>query len=297
MKFLFDFDGVLTEQTEEALRVREIFRDAIARIGRTSVESAERLVARGEAEMEKAPTRHGWKMHGRVTAFANEDLFIRNNGLAAHFDEAAAAGDAELAELLTRARAEGFKDFYALAQQAYLDMVEETRSGKMKPTDPETGPLLNGLVRAGHEVVIVSNSGTDRILNLLERAGVPGQAHTAHPTARLRVRGDARKFELAENPDSFLVDGYAVEVARPVYENILREEKPDAVIGDVFSLDLALPLQLSRRVPESFRGIRLYLRTRDYTPAWSKRYFSRSEAPTAQLRLLADLRGLAEFTG
>jgi len=48
-----------------------------------------------------------------------------------------------------------------------------------------------------------------------------------------------------------------VELRRPRYEAILREEAPDAVVGDVFSLDLALPLALRRREP-AWRHVRLF---------------------------------------
>jgi hypothetical protein len=65
------------------------------------------------------------------------------------------------------------------------------------------------------------------------------------------------------------VAGYRVETSRPLYESILKEERPGAVVGDVFSLDLALPLHLSRS--GELGPVQAFLRERHYTPEWSRR--------------------------
>ena len=61
-----------------------------------------------------------------------------------------------------------------------------------------------------------------------------------------------------------------VDIARPDYERVLREERPDAVVGDVFSLDLALPLAFKRRDP-AWRHVRLFWLVHPYTPERMKR--------------------------
>jgi hypothetical protein len=66
------------------------------------------------------------------------------------------------------------------------------------------------------------------------------------------------------------LDGMRIELARPHYEAILREEAPDAVVGDVFSLDLAVPLALRRSEP-SWTHVRLFWLVRDYAPARMRR--------------------------
>lgn len=295
MKFLFDFDGVLTNQTEEALRVRELFLDEMVQTGGSQAGPAAQLFAQGEQAMDREPHRHGWRHHGRVTAFANEDLFIRNNGLAACLDDWAGAGEPVLLEVLGRIRDRGIPSFQALANRAYDRMLEETRAGVLKPIDPFSKDLMEGLLGRGHDVVVVSNSSTDRIIHLLGSVGLKACAHAEEPNARLRVRGDARKFELGAESRVSPVGEYAVEVSRPYYERILREEVPGAVIGDVFSLDLALPLYLARTESARFGGLRAYLRTRPYTPAWSREHVLCS-APDgkASLHLLPELSLLLE---
>lgn len=295
MKFLFDFDGVLTNQTEEALRVKAIFAETLSRITGLEEQAIRVLLAQGESAMDSSPDRHGWMSRGRVTAFANEDLFIRVNGLAACLDQWAYEGQTGAREMLQAVRATGLESFFALAQLAYQQMVGETQSGKLKPIDPKTAPLMQKLLEAGHTAVVVSNSGTERILQLLQGAGIEAVAHTADPSARIRVRGDARKFELGEFSRSFQAGCYRVEVARPVYEAILREERPGAVVGDVFTLDLALPLHLARTEPMSFGGMNLFLRTQHYTPSWSREFMASSKESSAKLRLLDDIQQLIDF--
>jgi len=282
MKIVSDFDGVLTEQTEEADRMRELF---VARLGEISGLDAELLddcIARGEAAMTAEPTAHGWRAKGRVTAYADEDLFIRNNGLAACFDDWARAGEAPFGEMAARLGITDYADFTALANWAYTEMTRETSQGQHKPLDPAAKQVIERLLARGDQIVIVSNSQTGRIEEMLAASGIPlGDG--------LTVRGDARKYELADRPQSFEVAGYRIEVGRPAYEEILRSEQPQMVIGDVFSFDLALPLYLARTEPETFGGMHLLLRLRDYTPSWAREMFVASDEPHAQLHPLESL--------
>ena len=139
----------------------------------------------------------------------------------------------------------GISGFSALAQKSYEQMAQETAAGQIKPLDPESAAVLQSVLARGDEVVIVSNSGTERIRQLLGGAGIearedPGPGH-------LRIRGSARKFLLSDAPRHLDVGDYRIPLDRPHYEQILLEERPDVVVGDVFSLDLALPLDLVRR--------------------------------------------------
>ncbi len=89
-------------------------------------------------------------------------------------------------------------------------------------------------------------------------------------------RGDARKF--AFDPAGSEIAAYGalrIETRRPQYEAILREELPDAVVGDVFSLDLSLSLALKRREP-AWRHVRLFWIVRDDTPLRIRREVERA---------------------
>lgn len=286
MKYLFDFDGVLTDQTEEAHRVRALFVEQVEQSSGWSSARVLELFSQAEQALDRAPHDHGWRFLGRVSAFANEDLFVRNNGLAACLDDWMAQGKTVVP---------GVKSFSDLSTVAYDAMLAETRSGKLKPIDPVSRTLMEGLLSRGHDIVVVSNSGTDRIVQLLESVGLQPEAHSSNPQARLRVRGDARKFELGSDARVRPVGPYPVDVSRPVYERILREEVPSAVIGDVFSLDLALPLELARSESARFGGLRAYLRVRPYTPSWSREYVQTCQATAhASTHVLEHLSDLLE---
>jgi FMN phosphatase YigB (HAD superfamily) len=270
MKLLSDFDGVLTDLTAEARRVRELF-DAELASARPGCEAETRAtVEAAERACDAEPHRHGWTWEGRVTAFVDEDLFVRVNGIAARLDEEADRGAGGPAALRAAVQARGRKHFRDVAQAAYVAMTVETAAGKIHPVDAATPQVLGELVRRGVEIVVVSNSGTERILRLLRDAGLDARPHDGAPHP-LRVRGDAKKFVLGDDPArrrSFRAGAYDVQTDRPHYEAILREERPDFVLGDVFSLDLALPIALRRGGEPGFAGLHALLRRRPYTPAW-----------------------------
>jgi len=275
MKILSDFDGVMTEQSEEGALELQIFRDGIVAAGLSPNETDE-LVAQGVRDLAAAPLRHGWRSKGRLTGYADEDLFIRNIALATHFDQrsdATTSGpDTSFDALARRARAAlvtaGTASFWDLVVRAHDEMVRRTQAGQLTPMDPIVGRTLEALLADGHEIVVVSNSGNQRVLSLLESLGLRPSAHDQAPHESFRVRGGARKFELGPDPQWLDFGGREVDVARPPYQTILREEQPDFVIGDVFSFDLATPLQLART--QEIRPLRAILRLRAYTPAWAR---------------------------
>ncbi len=51
---------------------------------------------------------------------------------------------------------------------------------------------------------------------------------------------------------------------------------PDYVLGDVFSLDLALPLYLRMNDPK-FQKLKVIQKVQKYTPSWVKDYLSKAE--------------------
>ena len=51
---------------------------------------------------------------------------------------------------------------------------------------------------------------------------------------------------------------------------------PDYVIGDVFSMDIALPVYLRMNDPQ-FKKLKIIQKIQKYTPAWVKEYLSKEE--------------------
>jgi FMN phosphatase YigB (HAD superfamily) len=298
MKLVADFDGVMTNLNHEAKRVQEL----VVELWSTSEGNSATPQAWFDRAMQAVvanPESWGWEILGRISAYADEDAFVQTNAIGSWLDTRTPHEPA-LQTALLKLKASGIDSYKALAQRAYIRMTEEVMSSSLTPIDPETRPALEKLIAIGVDVVITSNSGTDRILDIFKKAGIPACAHPERKAGFVRVRGGARKFELGTSAKLVRMGDREVDIARPVYDGILREELPDAVIGDVFSLDLALPFALASSEPKLFpRGLRALLREREYTPKWSKDLCrSRWQQGTAVLEHVTDLRQLPElFSG
>lgn len=291
MKLLTDFDGVLTNLEHEARRVRECFEEGLRAAGGPL---ASEITSRAVSEMEREPHNHGWHSQGRISAFCNEDGFIHVNALADCLDHWNNRGQREVTSVLEGLETAGLSSFHALAQQSFQKVMAETAKGTgPSPLDPSTGDVLSTLLKQGVEIVVVSNSGTERILQILKAAGLSPVGH-GQGEGQLRVRGNAGKFVLGREPRTFSAGPYRVETDRPGYEAILLEEKPDVVVGDVFSLDLALPLELAR-TREGLRGLTAILRKREYTPAWSIEHLMTGLGTEVKRGVIDELDSLLEL--
>lgn len=265
MKIVSDFDGVLTDQTGEAERAHQLFRSLM--VEKTDLPEARvaELLQEARAAIEAVPWDYGWESEGRMSAYANEDLFVRTIGTALYLDRKAPA---------TRFLGDTAASFQELSALSYRQMTEETSRGEHEPFDPVAAQVLQTMLDKGHEVVVVSNSATKRVVELLASANVPVVADEVATGAEgrvVRVCGGAQKYVLSadsngDTPPGFAVGRYFCAVDRPHYRAILEAEDPDMVIGDVFTLDLALPIALGR---SRGRKLRAVLRRRPYTPQWS----------------------------
>ena len=138
----------------------------------------------------------------------------------------------------------------------------------------------------GHEVFIVSNSAGEKINDFLN------QNHFQE-NHRPTVRGGARKFGLGKKANPLLIskgteDGdVVVDTDRPDYEKALMEIRPDAVVGDVFCLDLALPIRLKREGKLDFKGGFFY-RHREYTPSKMVELITGRGTQVPEVKLIRD---------
>lgn len=227
MKIVSDFDGVFTNPVGEAAAIFEDFIMASESQAGLSREAVLNVRARQSAE----PWKHGWPDAGRVSAFCDEDPFIA---------------------LIALSQELGLRD---IASQCFHNV----RASALH-VDDRALAAAHALVKAGHELVIVSNSSPERIERIVGERFPKG----------VRVRGNASKFATTPTAPTLDVGRYKVPLERPAYHSILVDEKPDLVIGDVFTLDLSYPLQL--RAKGMLPNVRVALVERPYTPAWSKAY-------------------------
>ena len=267
MKLVSDFDGVWTYPDAEA--------EAQGRILDAMLEGAlpEELRDRGRewigaarAAVAATPRRWGWRANGTMSAFGDEDPFTAHNGLL-HYVEEAAASDPVARAVLDGFAARGarFDDAGGESHARGVASVVAARGPAMAPGAAEAG---RGLLDAGVEVVVVSNSPNEKLAEWFGSAGIATRPHPERAERTFRLRGRSRKFEIDPGrSESLRLGDLTIETARPVYERVLREERPDAVIGDVFSLDVALPLRLKRTEPE-WGALRVLWLMQPYTPRW-----------------------------
>lgn len=268
VKLVSDFDGVWTLPDDEARAQGEVLESALTGwLPETERAAAAGWIRAARAAVLRAPQRYGWAVDGRVSAFADEDPFVRHSAFL-HYVSVHAAADPMAAKLEAAARAHGHDGLDALGGWSHAEGVKRVAATRGPGILPESAAAGHAMLDTGVEVAVVSNSGTDKLAAWFAHAGVPARVHPERAPGALRLRGSARKFILdAGRSDLLELGGLRFETARPSYEAVLRDEMPGAVVGDVFSLDLALPLALKRR-EKAFAGMRLLWLVRDYTPAW-----------------------------
>jgi len=265
MKLLSDFDGVWTYPEAEGVAHGAALDAALeGALGEGDRAAVRDWIARARAALRAEPTRWGWTASGRISAYADEDPFTAHGALL-HYLESSRGSD-PLAARLAAAVEERDGSLDALGGRAHVGGVRDVEAQRGPGITAGAAQAGRDLLARGVEVVVVSNSGTEKLKRWFDHAGLPNRIHPDHAEGALRLRGSARKFVLAPGAgDAFEAGGLRVDVARPHYEAVLREERPDAIVGDVFSLDLALPLALKRR-DAGWRNVRLFWLVHPYSP-------------------------------
>lgn len=267
MKLLSDFDGVWTHPREESRAQGDLVDAQLVAWSPPELrDEARAWLADARRRVLAQPDLYGWAPGGRLSCFADEDPFAEHSALLhyihlhAGIDRVATA----LHEAVLEPGHESLEAFGGAAHAEAVARVEQSRGPGVLATAAEAGRrMLSG----GVEIVVVSNSGREKLDRWFAHAQLPHVVHPEIAPGSLRLRGGARKFVL--DPARCAIESFgtlSVETARPYYDGILREEMPGAVVGDVFSLDLSLPLVLKRTDP-AWRNVRLFWLVHDYTPA------------------------------
>jgi phosphoglycolate phosphatase-like HAD superfamily hydrolase len=259
-KILSDFDGVWTDQADEAAAVRGFAIEELAHVcgvprGRAldEYDAFARLVA-------AAPHEHGWAPDGRISAYADEDPLCETSAIARWLS---VADDPRAVRVRDAIVAAGFADMQAFSEHLFHGGVARFRSEHPPWIVPGARGMLDALHGAGAELVVVSNSASDKLIAFFASAGIDAGEGEGH---ELRVRGSAGKFVLGGD-DTITVGGRPIFVDRPRYRDVVTDEAPDLIVGDVFSLDLAMP-HVMRRDGVAGAPRVLALRRHSHTPAW-----------------------------
>ncbi len=261
-KLLSDFDGVWTDQAFEAQNVKLYLVSEAARLAGVGADQAQAHFEEFERHVKAEPARYGWAPDGRITAYVDEDPFCEANAIAMLLDErrhepaAKRYRDAILAS--------GFETLTKFADHCFMTATAAFRIQHPPALVPDAKAMLEELLACGVEVVVVSNSSSDKIVGWFRQIGVDARVE---PGGQMRVRGAAQKMTLGPTDESIELAGRAIRVDRPLYRKVIEQERPQMVIGDVFSLDLALPHVL-RRAGHAFAPRELVLRRHPHTPRW-----------------------------
>ncbi len=285
IKLISDFDGIWTNQNIEAEYVWNYILDSIAELSGMEKNNVDKFLSLCKDEMNKEPHLYAWFNNDRVAAYYNEDPFGDNNAIFDFINKTPSGdSDNEFYKRKLRVKDSILEKYSSLAdfsQECFIKSTTQFKSeGKLNPVKT-TKKIVDDLNSAGVEVIVASNSRTEKIKYLFSKAGIEVTEESSPNRNGVHARGDAKKFvidtDYSELPEYLKVtEKLLIPLRRSSYHKILTEEKPDFVIGDVFSLDIALPLYL-RMSDSSFGNLKVIQRVQPYTPDWVKNYLRKDE--------------------
>jgi len=260
-KILSDFDGVWTNQGREADEIRRWIIEESARVLSEDLESVRTEVAGLRERMMSEPHAWGWAPDGRrISAYVDEDPLCSPSALCMYIEHA----DDQVAKRYREAIRAEFETLARFGEHCFRSAMVTYRDRHPPAIADDAADQLAAVIAADAEVVVVSNSEASKIVAWFRGVGIDAGEGEGFA---LRIRGSAGKQTLGETSESIEVGGRPIVVDRPLYRKAINEENPDVIIGDVFSLDLALP-HVMRKAGEPSAPSRLVLRAHPHTPQW-----------------------------
>ncbi len=276
IKLISDFDGIWTNQNIEAEYVWEFILSSLSDLTGSGKDKIQNILAKCKSEMDKQASKYGWFNNGSIAAYYQEDPFGDNNAIF-DFINNSVEGDPDL-NLIKESILKKYISLADFSQECFMNSTKKFKEeGKLNPVSI-TKSIVEDLNNSGVEIIVASNSKTEKIKYLFSKAGIDVTDESSPERGGVHAKGDARKFVIDNNysalPEYLNTDeNYKIALRRSSYHKILSEEKPDFVIGDVFSLDIALPLYL-RMNDGSFGNLKVIQRVQPYTPDWVKNFLS-----------------------
>ncbi len=273
---IFDFDGTLTDAEQEGQPFRAGYLDDLAVLTGWPREQIETEAIKFEAEVAANPERFGWMFKGQIVAPATVDPYLRMMPVARHLLDQAQA-------LMTAQDRERVLDGL-LYKYNYQKTVTAFRD--------HAGESLAELISQGHlsgeagELFVVTNSHTEAVQHkIAQLESQRQQADLGDPSLTPlieRVFGRAQKYIVDPSfdlvPESLSLPGLdrPVLLRRKHYFEVLNRLREQAgvpwsqvwVFGDIFELDLSLPIAL---------GASVGLMANKFTPQWELDYLAAHE--------------------
>lgn len=266
---VLDFDGTVTDAEKEAIPFRKAWETDLAALSGIPLAEVTFLMQNFEDEILRNPTSYAWEMNGHSVAPGSVDPYIRTR---------VAAGlllDSRQMFLDAKERGAWFEKFW---------------KDNYKKSDIVFRPGAREFLNSVHKCApsyIVTNSDTDPVQKKL------ATLDSDFPTER--VRGTAKKFlidRVPGFPGAMSIPGLSrpVILKRRLYLGSLCEILQEhhckwrgmTVVGDIFELDLAVPMHL---------GCRVGLLANEFTPLYEVEFLEKQ--PNA--RVLWDLTQALAF--
>ncbi len=286
MKLVSDLDGVWTDQDKEARFVGQYIVKKLSEMTNFTADELKELIEGCRKEMDKTPYEYGWFYNGHISAYYHEDPFGDNNAIFNYIHRAGNRNSfsvfrQNLNDIKKAVIEKGFESVEKFSNSCFAEATKIFKeSGKLAP-HPNGKLALDKVLKKGVQVVVVSNSSTQKIEHLFHKMGKQPTNERSFKPGPVHARGNAMKFVI--NPDFNLTPDilktekhYDVNLRRQSYFEVLLDEAPDYVLGDVFSLDISLPLYL-RLNDERFSKLKLIQIVHKYTPDWVKDFLSKKK--------------------
>ncbi len=263
-----DFDGVWTEPARELQEVHTTLVQELAALTARSVPQVEEDVAGFIQIIRQKPECFGWRIEGRFSSYVDEDYFALPTAVGQFLEDATSGPEKIYLDALL-SRHESALDFLDSCYHATCDRF---RSDVKHDLTRGAERVLEWLLSHHVRITFVSNAPSGKIIDWFAANGhevLDGRDPVSHGRP-LRAYGRAGKQFLSHDPQSLTLGGRKVQGDRPEYLALLEQENPDMVIGDVLSLDLALPLWMRQeKHPAAPTGIALmHLK---HSPDWVTR--------------------------
>ena len=261
---ILDFDGTLTDAEAEGLPFRVGYLQDLATIVGQPLEEVTALCDRFTEAMMAERDQHGWMFDGYLVAPAAVDPYLRVMPVARMLlDHFGAIPDES-----TRSR--------------LLDGILYKYNYPKSDISFREGAYSFLSAREGTDTWIVTNSATDpvreKVRELARQAEAPGSLDWLVE----RVHGFGKKYVIDSSfdrlPESMELPGLArpVLLRRKRYFDLLESLRAEAgcawsdvaVVGDIFELDLCVPLHMGGRVG---------LLVNDFTPPYEQAYLDAHE--------------------
>ena len=286
MKLVSDFDGIWTDQDKEAAYVWNYIVNKISGITDFSAEEVNELLEGCKKGMDKTPWEYGWFNNGEISAYYREDPFGDNNAVFNFIHRAASESShsvfrQKLFDIKKAIIKNGFESAEKFSNTCFMESTRLFKeSGKLTP-HPNAKKALESVLKKGVNIVVASNSSTEKIEHLFLKLGKQPTNERSFKPGNVHARGNSMKFVLtpdfADVTQTMSITGkYKVQLRRKSYYELLVDESPDYVIGDVFSLDIALPLYL-RLKDSRFINLKVIQKVQKHTPEWVKDFLSADE--------------------